>query len=125
MTFCLNGGGCANRVKSDYALAIIHHSTLTHIPAACEFTSIVAPFFTVHPNSASCTGIRPHYTGVKPPERIRAVRKISENRQQWPRRTQQSSYAPGLYTPSSLSRIVTQPRPSSLNRAPPSHHPFK
>ena len=55
----------------------------------------------------------------------RSVRKNAGTMRKWLREIQYSTYAPGLSTPSYLSRIVAQAQPSSLccPRSP-SHHPF-
>ena len=90
---------------------LLNAHPLAHILSTFALISVVAPFllFALSP-TASCNDISP-------------LSRLTM--QKWPRETQSSPHAPGLSTPSNLSRIVEQsPQLSICFPRPHSHHPF-
>ena len=96
--------------------------TLVHILGTCALILVVPPFYSLpRTHHVTASYLSP---GDKSQGHGRAVRKYTEIKQKWPRRTQSSTYVPGLFVPS-YCFIAAQPLTSYLCcPRQPSHHPW-
>ena len=100
-------------VKSDYACTIVQHTPLSPYTRHPCLDSVVAHIFTVYSQPHHVTASNPSL-GDKSPERERVVQKNTRTEQNWSCRTQSSTHARGLSTPSYI--ITAQPPQSFLCR---------